>query len=99
LGQLAGFVTERGNPGNEKGLIEARVELPERFLRRGLHFIDTPGIGSARQENTATTYEFLPEADAVIFVTSVEAPLSAAEEDFLHEIRAQVRRLFGSPSD
>lgn len=94
LEQLAEYVTERGNPGNEKGLIEARVELPERFLRRGLHFIDTPGIGSARQENTATTFEFLPEADAVIFVTSVEAPLSAAEEDFLRDIRAQVRKLF-----
>ena len=48
LEQLAEYVTERGNPGNEKGLIEARVELPERFLRRGLYFIDTPGIGSAR---------------------------------------------------
>lgn len=94
LEQLADYVTERGNPGNEKGLIEAQVDLPERFLRRGLHFIDTPGIGSARQENTATTYEFLPEADAVIFVTSVEAPLSASEEDFLRDIRAQVCRLF-----
>lgn len=94
LDQLADYVTERGNPGNEKGLIEAQVELPERFLRRGLHFIDTPGIGSARHENTATTYEFLPEADAVIFVTSVEAPLSAPEEDFLREIRTQVRQLF-----
>lgn len=94
LAQLADFITERGNPGNEKGLIEARVELPLSFLRRGLHFIDTPGIGSARHENTATTYAFLPQMDAVIFVTSVEAPLSEAEERFLTDIRGQVRRLF-----
>jgi GTP-binding protein EngB required for normal cell division len=94
LAQLADFITEQGNPGNEKGLIEARVELPVPFLRRGLYFIDTPGIGSARHENTATTYAFLPQMAAVIFVTSVEAPLSEAEERFLLDIREQVRQLF-----
>jgi hypothetical protein len=94
LAQLAAYNTERGNPGNEKGLVEARVELPLPFLRRGLHFIDTPGIGSARHENTATTYAFLPQMAAVIFVTSVEAPLSEAEEGFLVDIRGQVRQLF-----
>ncbi len=94
LGELDQYVTEHGNPGNEKGLIEARVELPLPFLRGGLYFIDTPGIGSARQENTATTYEFLPEADAIVFVTSVEAPLSEVEERFLQDIRRHVRKLF-----
>jgi Dynamin family len=94
LAQLAAYITERGNPGNQKGLVEARVELPLPFLRRGLHFIDTPGIGSARRENTATTYAFLPQMAAVIFVTSVEAPLSEAEEGFLVDIREQVRQLF-----
>ncbi len=94
LAQLANDITERGNPGNEKGLIEAHVELPLPFLRRGLHFIDTPGIGSVRHENTATTYAFLPQMAAVIFVTSVEAPLSEAEEGFLADIRGQVRKLF-----
>jgi GTP-binding protein EngB required for normal cell division len=94
LAQLEAYITERGNPGNEKGLVEARVELPLPFLRHGLHFIDTPGIGSARHENTATTYAFLPHMNAVIFVTSVEAPLSEAEESFLLDIRGQVRQLF-----
>jgi GTP-binding protein EngB required for normal cell division len=94
LTELPAFITERGNPGNEKGLIEARVELPLPFLRRGLHFIDTPGIGSARHENTATTYGFLPQMAAVIFVTSVEAPFSEAEERFLVDIRGQVRQVY-----
>ena len=94
LNELGDYVTERGNPGNEKGLVEARVELPLSFLRRGLHFIDTPGVGSARTENTATTHAFLPEADAVIFVTSVEAPLTETEETFLRDIRVHVRKLF-----
>lgn len=94
LDELADYVTERGNPGNEKNLLTAQVEVPVPFLRRGLYFIDTPGIGSAQHANTATTYEFLPQADAIIFVTSVEAPLSEAEEIFLRDIRRQVRQLF-----
>ncbi len=94
LGELADYVTERGNPGNEKGLSEARVELPLPFLRRGLYFIDTPGVGSGQHENTATTRAFLPQADAVIFVTSVEAPLSEAEELFLRDIREHAPKLF-----
>ncbi|NPV07635.1 MAG: hypothetical protein HPY83_06690 [Anaerolineae bacterium] len=94
LAELPEYVTERGNPGNVKGLVEVRLELPVPFLRRGLYFIDTPGIGSARAENTATTMSFLPEADAIIFVTSVEAPLSAAEEGFLAEVARYRRRLF-----
>lgn len=84
LAQLADFITEHGSPGNEKRLIEARVELPLPFLRRGLHFIDTPGIGSARHENTATTYAFLPQMDAVIFVTSVEVPPARIRPCALH---------------
>ncbi|MCL4529927.1 MAG: dynamin family protein [Chloroflexi bacterium] len=94
LKELMDYVTEQGNPGNQKGVIEARIELPVPFLRRGLYFVDTPGIGSTRQANTATTYDFLPQADAVIFVTSVEAPLSESEENFLRDIQGYVRRLF-----
>lgn len=93
LPELADFVTERGNPGNERGLVEARVELPVPFLRRGLFFIDTPGVGSSREENTATSLAFLPHADAVVFVTSVDGPLGETEERFLREIRDHVRRL------
>jgi len=94
LAELGNYVTEQGNPGNEKGVIEARIEMPVSFLRRGLYFVDTPGIGSTRQANTATTYDYLPQTDAVILVTSVEAPLSEAEENFLRDIQEYVRRLF-----
>lgn len=94
LNELADFVTEQGNPGNQKGVIEVRIEMPVPFLRRGLYFVDTPGIGSTHQANTATTYNFLPQADAIIFVTSVDAPLSEAEERFLQDIQEHVRRLF-----
>ncbi len=93
LGQLADFVTERGNPGNERGLEEAIVEVPSPALRRGVWFIDTPGVGSSDEANSTTTLRFLPEASAVIFVTSADAPLGEVEERFLRDVQAHVRKL------
>lgn len=76
LSQLPDYVTETGNPGNAKKVAAAEVQLPADVLRYGFFFVDTPGIGSAIAANTATTERFLPEADAVIFVTSFESPLA-----------------------
>lgn len=94
VSSLAEYVTEKGNPGNVKKVIQASLELPSQFLRRGLEFVDTPGIGSAIEANTATTYGFLPQSDAVIFVTSVDTPLTQAETDFLKSIQQYVRKIF-----
>jgi predicted GTPase len=91
---LAEYVTEQGNPSNVKKVKTACVELPVPFLRRGLEFVDTPGVGSAITANTATTYEFLPECDAVLFVTSVDTPLTSMELAFLKDICEYVGRLF-----
>jgi GTP-binding protein EngB required for normal cell division len=92
--RLPSFITEQGNPGNRERVLSAEVEVPAPFLRRGLTFVDTPGIGSARAANTATTLSFLPEADAALFVTSADGPLSEAEMGFLDAVRQHVRKLF-----
>lgn len=94
VSSLAEYVTEKGNPGNVKKVIKVSLELPSQFLRCGLEFVDTPGIGSAIDANTATTYGFLPRSDAVIFVTSVDTPLTRAETDFLKRIQQYVRKIF-----
>lgn len=94
VSQLAEFVTERGNPGNRKRVKTATVEVPLTFLRRGLEFVDTPGVGSASEANTATTYAFLPECDAALFVTSADAPLTSVELEFLGAIREYAQKIF-----
>jgi len=94
VSQLADYVTEKGNPGNHKRVKEACLELPVPFLRRGLEFVDTPGVGSAIEANTETTYSFLPQCDAVLFVTSVDTPMTAVEIEFLHRISQFVHRVF-----
>lgn len=94
ISSLGDYVTERGNPRNEKQVLSAEVQVPTPFLRRGLFFIDTPGVGSAHEHNTETTYRFLPEADAAIFVTAADSPLTEMEIQFLRRIRTHVRKLF-----
>jgi GTP-binding protein EngB required for normal cell division len=94
MDQLGDYVTEEGNPGNQKRIAAAEAQLPSEFLRRGLFFVDTPGVGSAIAANTATTERFLPEADAVIFVTSFDSPLSRDELEFLQRVRDHVRKIF-----
>lgn len=92
--RLSEFVTEKENPGNIKRVKTACVELPVPFLRRGLEFVDTPGVGSAIEANTATTMNFLPDCDAVLFVTSVDSPFTRVELEFLENIRQHVRKIF-----
>lgn len=94
LHELPQYVTQEGNPGNQRRVRCAEVQLPVELLRLGFYFIDTPGVGSAITANTATTSEFLPEADAVIFVTSFESPLAESELKFLDQVRQHVRKIF-----
>ena len=79
LDSLPDYITQEGNPGNQRRVKVARVELGSEILRRGFHFVDTPGLGSSIPENTRTTLRFLPEADAFMLVTSYDSPLSEEE--------------------
>ena len=94
LADLPSYVTQKENPGNAKRIKEAEVQLPAEFLRRGFHFVDTPGLGSAIEENTRTTQSYLPEADAFLFVTSFDSPLSQDEMQFFRAIASFPRRIF-----
>lgn len=79
LDKLPQYITQQGNPGNRLGIATANIELSAEILRRGFYFVDTPGLGSAIIENTRTTEAFMPEADALLLVTSFESPLSQEE--------------------
>ena len=65
-----------------------------KFLRLGFEFIDTPGVGSAIETSTATTRRFLPQADAVIFVTGFGSPLTQAEDRLLADAARHAGKLF-----
>ncbi len=94
LSQLPEYVTQQSNPGNVKRLAYAEIQLPVELLRRGLFFVDSPGLGSSITENTETTERFFPEADAFVLITSYDSPLSEEEDRALHRIRQADRVLF-----
>ncbi len=93
LGDISAYVTEAGNPGNARGVKAAHAQLPAELLRRGFYLVDTPGIGST-PHNDRTTQNFLPEADAVILVTSFESPLSEDELEIVKILRSCGRHIF-----
>ena len=91
---LAGFVTEKGNPQNKRGVAEVQVDLPAPILSGGVVLIDTPGIGSTYRHNTTATLNFLQQCDAALFLVSADPPITEVELEFLRQVREKVPRLF-----
>ena len=92
--ELVDYITEKGNPHNRKGVREVDIAYPSDYLKDGVRVIDTPGVGSVYSHNTEVAYNYLPQVDAAIFVVTVDPPLSAAEQEFLKDIREYVHKLF-----
>jgi len=88
------FVTEKENPENKKGVLQAEVFHASELLASGLVLIDTPGIGSTFRHNTMTTLNFLPQCDAALFLVSADPPVTEVEVKFLKEVVTKVSRLF-----
>ncbi|MFA5808588.1 MAG: dynamin family protein, partial [bacterium] len=64
LSRLAEFVTERGNPANEKRVAVVDVELPSLAPYEGVRFVDTPGLGSVFAHNTQVSRDWMPRVGA-----------------------------------
>jgi small GTP-binding protein len=66
------FVTER--------------RLPIEFLRN-IAIVDTPGTNSVVRQHQEITEDFIPRADLVLFITSIDRPLTESERQFLSYIQ------------
>ena len=94
LADIADYVAASSVRRAEMRVATVEVEIPAEILRLGFEFIDTPGVGSALTASTAATRRFLPQADAVIFVTGFDSPLTEAEAGLLADVSEQAGRLF-----
>ncbi len=92
--EIKDYVTERGNPKNEKGVKQVEISYPSEYLRDGVYLIDTPGVGSTFENNTEVTYNYLPKVDAAVFLLSVDPPISQSEIEFLKDVREYVEKIF-----
>lgn len=62
--------------------IYVEIELPLEPLKAGIVVVDTPGVGGLDPRHATLTNFFLPRADATLFVTDVNEPLTITELNF-----------------
>lgn len=77
----------------ETGILPTTKELAP-LGREGLLFVDSPGTNSIIQEHQEVTEAYLKRSDYVLFVTSVERPLSDSELRFLRDASGTWKRKF-----
>jgi hypothetical protein len=68
-----------------------RRALPLEYLRR-MSVVDTPGTNSPLRRHQQITEAFLPRADIVFFVTSIDCPLTQTDIRFLGKIRERWKK-------
>ncbi len=88
IDQLAQYVSEVGNPGNEQKLVAAEVFLPREILKGGLRLIDSPGIGNLDSNAALMTLSALSSAHAVLLVSDASQEYTEPEMQLLkHALR------------
>lgn len=93
--ELTHYGTEDGNPANREQVDFIEVMCPSPLLKTGIVIIDTPGLGGLFKEHKKITYQYVPRADAVFFVTdSVESPIGELELEYLRDIRSITSHLY-----
>jgi hypothetical protein len=85
--EIHDYGTESGNPDNIKKVDFIAVEAPSSLLKDGLILVDTPGVGGLFKKHRDITYRYAPKADAIFFITDMDAPIGAEEVSFLRELR------------
>lgn len=65
-----------------------RVDWPHTapFLNSGLVLVDTPGVDSIHQRHTQLAFDYVRQADAVLFVLYYTHAFSRADKDFLLQL-------------
>lgn len=91
---LADYVTEAGNPHNQRQVSRVEIRHPAKLLQQGVVLIDTPGIGSTLRHNTEVAHQVLPQCDAALFLVSPDPPITEMELDYLQQIKKRLPRTF-----
>jgi small GTP-binding protein len=81
-------VLRHGQETSQRRISDFVVEqfYPVEMLR-SITLVDTPGTNSIVQRHQEITEDYIPRADLVLFVTSIDRPLSESERRFLEYIR------------
>lgn len=70
------------------------VKVDSPFLRRGFSVADTPGLASINPAHRRATLQFLPNADAVLYLIDTQQPFTEGDASFLGIIRQHLDTIF-----
>ncbi len=72
--------------GSDDAPVEAEVLLPAgTFLDHGIELVDTPGVNDPDARGEQVTLGFLPQADAIVFLTHAARAFKQSELEFLRD--------------
>jgi len=92
--EIAAYVTERENPANVKAVTCVEAAARQVFGTPGVVLVDTPGVASVNEHNTAVARQLLAESDAAVLVLSADSPLSESELTMLAELDSRREKVF-----
>lgn len=76
IDEFRNLVSEASNPGNQRNVARAVVEIPSPRLSQGIVLVDTPGLGSLARRGAAETMAYLPACDLAILLIDAGATLN-----------------------
>ena len=80
------YVAEEKNPGNIKEVTLVRIDTPAMSPYRGIRFVDTPGLESALEHNTAVSMEWAPNVGLALVAIGADVPLSQHDVQFIRTL-------------
>ena len=91
---LSNYISEQKNPGNQKNVAAVKLWTKRTPFPDGITLVDTPGVGSVHQHNTQASHAYIEKSDAVLFLLSVDSPVSETERDFLLKARENAAKFY-----
>lgn len=90
------YACEDHNPENKKNVRSIEAEGPFPGLDDNVYVVDTPGANNALAAmHSEILLNFLPYADALIFLVTAGEPLVKAESDLLRDIKEKdIKKIF-----
>lgn len=92
--ELPNYISEQKNPNNQRNVTVVKLWTELTPFGFNITLVDTPGVGSIHQHNTQTSHAYIEKSDAVLFLLSVDSPVSEMERDFLLKTRNHAAKFY-----
>jgi Dynamin family len=86
------LIAGAGQPSAAPVRVVVKADSP--FLERGFIVADTPGLASINPAHRRATLQFLPSADAVLYLIDTQQPFTEGDASFLGIIQQHIDSIF-----